>query len=1094
MQIRGSRLAARVETSSDPDLATAQTFLRANRSLLQLEDPDREVRLESRDADDLGYRHLKFQQRYRDLPVWPAEMIVHLNRHGEVSHFDGAYIATPSLLTDPIVTPATALKSARGEVAGGAAASAATPELIIYAPGDRTPRLAWRVEVNVSPLSRWLAVIDAVNGSSLTLIDEIMAGKATGSGRDIFGTTRTLNLWNDNGTYYLMDASKMMFDATSTPPNLDKSRGTITILDNKNNPPDSTGNFPNGFSYLTSTDPNSWALADGVSAAFLLSQTYDYYLERHARNSLDGKGGGLVAIVRVDNNFDNAYWNGTAMYFGDAKPWAGALDFVGHELTHGVTGATANLIYQNQAGALNEAMSDVFGQAVEARFRGGQIDWLMGDLLGPEPLRNMKNPGAVQFLGRGYPSTMSEYVVENDPILDNFRNKDNGGVHINSSIINHAFYYLVEGLPGAIGIGDSEKIFYRALTVHLLQSSQFLDARLACVQSAREIFGAGSNQARKTEEAFNAVEIYDTTAPPPPPPTVPTVNGADSLMFMAYRDKNNGFYLGRREAALGDPAQGILLDNARMSPFRPSVTGDGKVAFYVDPERDACFIDTNASSTAAPTCLGLPGKIFSVSMSPNGNLYGFVLLDSAGNPDNRIVVVNVATDTAVTYNLDAPAEDGPPARVAYATSMTFASSGRYLFYDALTELDLAGGTRIALWAIYAIDLSTGQTVTVVPPTPGYDISDPALGHTSDSLITFEVFNQSTKVSTVVAGNLETGDFNGVAIAANPAAPVFDGADTAIIYMVDDASTVSLERQGLGADHISPSGPPSSYLRDAAYGFIYRRGTYSGPQSNCVVSDTTLCLNSGRFQVTATWTTPQGQNGPGHAVRLTADTGYFWFFNSANVEVVLKTLNACGFSQRFWVFSGGLTNVAAVLTVTDTITGVTRTYSNKQGVAFQPILDTNAFATCFGPSATGTSTGDTEAITNFRDAAAILSVPVPNATCNPTSTSLCLNGGRFRVEAAWRTPQGQTGSGQAVALTPDTGYFWFFSDNNVELIVKTLNACSLSGRHWVFAGGLTNAEVTLRVTDTQTGTVKTYFSPLNAAFAPIQDTNAFATCP
>jgi hypothetical protein len=120
---------------------------------------------------------------------------------------------------------------------------------------------------------------------------------------------------------------------------------------------------------------------------------------------------------------------------------------------------------------------------------------------------------------------------------------------------------------------------------------------------------------------------------------------------------------------------------------------------------------------------------------------------------------------------------------------------------------------------------------------------------------------------------------------------------------------------------------------------------SGPGTCLPAGDNTrLCLSDGRFQVEAHWATGAG-SGPGQAVRLTPDTGYFWFFDATNVEVVVKVLNACGFNQRFWVFAGGLTNVQVRLTVTDTQTGVVRTYDNPQGRAFQPVQDTSAFATC-----------------------------------------------------------------------------------------------------------------------------------------------------
>ena len=90
---------------------------------------------------------------------------------------------------------------------------------------------------------------------------------------------------------------------------------------------------------------------------------------------------------------------------------------------------------------------------------------------------------------------------------------------------------------------------------------------------------------------------------------------------------------------------------------------------------------------------------------------------------------------------------------------------------------------------------------------------------------------------------------------------------------------------------------------------------------------------------------QRPSGAGHAVPMTTDTGYFWFFADTNVEVVIKVLNACGFNQRYWVYAGGLTNVKVHLTVTDTQTGAVKTYDNPQGTAFRPIQDSSAFATC-----------------------------------------------------------------------------------------------------------------------------------------------------
>ena len=116
------------------------------------------------------------------------------------------------------------------------------------------------------------------------------------------------------------------------------------------------------------------------------------------------------------------------------------------------------------------------------------------------------------------------------------------------------------------------------------------------------------------------------------------------------------------------------------------------------------------------------------------------------------------------------------------------------------------------------------------------------------------------------------------------------------------------------------------------------------------------------------------------------------------------------------------------------------------------------------------------------------------TCGPDAETLCLTEGRFQIRVAFATPQGATGEGQAVALTPDTGYFWFFNEENVEMVIKVLDACGFADRFWVFAGGLTNVEVEFTVTDSQTGASKIFQNPQRRAFRPIQDIDAFATCP
>lgn len=135
------------------------------------------------------------------------------------------------------------------------------------------------------------------------------------------------------------------------------------------------------------------------------------------------------------------------------------------------------------------------------------------------------------------------------------------------------------------------------------------------------------------------------------------------------------------------------------------------------------------------------------------------------------------------------------------------------------------------------------------------------------------------------------------------------------------------------------------------------------------------------------------------------------------------------------------------------------------------------------------TNDSNVVLGQRQSAGFLG----SGPCTPDANSLCLNNGRFKVTAAFQTST-QSGLGTAIPGSSDTGQFWFFSSQNVEMVVKVLNGCGFNQRYWVFAGGLTNVQVTMTVTDMANGTTKTYTNPANTAFQPIQDTAAFATCP
>ena len=239
----------------------------------------------------------------------------------------------------------------------------------------------------------------------------------------------------------------------------------------------------------------------------------------------------------------------------------------------------------------------------------------------------------------------------------------------------------------------------------------------------------------------------------------------------------------------------------------------------------------------------------------------------------------------------------------------------------------------------------------------------------------------------------------------------------------------------------------------------------------------------------------GQSGAGQAVALTGDTGYFTFFDPGNVEVAVKVLNGCDSTDTSGPSPAGLTNVSVVMTVTDSRTGTVKTYTNPQGTPFQPIQDTTRLRPA--PPARRRGVGRTTARAvprSFRRTSRSRSTPGATEPCVANATTLCLSNSRYKVQSQWITRDGASGAGQVIPLTGDTGAFWFFSPSNVEMVVKVLNGCGLNSRYWTFAGGLTDVNVILTVTDTQTGAIQTYTNPQGTPFEPIQDTNAFATCP
>ncbi|RPI22880.1 MAG: hypothetical protein EHM61_21140 [Acidobacteria bacterium] len=232
----------------------------------------------------------------------------------------------------------------------------------------------------------------------------------------------------------------------------------------------------------------------------------------------------------------------------------------------------------------------------------------------------------------------------------------------------------------------------------------------------------------------------------------------------------------------------------------------------------------------------------------------------------------------------------------------------------------------------------------------------------------------------------------------------------------------------------------------------------------------LPLNSGRFKGTVVWRS-SGVSGAAQTVSLSPESGYFWFFDPANVEILVKVLDGRGVNNHFWVFSGALSDVQHDMIITDTQTGAVRTYHNPPGVQAGK-NDTMAFTDSGTPGSSADIEQETRAFELVLELVRRGEAPT-SVVALPQSPTLELHSGRFRVDVQWSTPGGATGQATGVPLTSDSGYFWFFSAGNIELVVKMLDGRGVNNHFWFFYGALSDLGYTITVTDTLTGAVKAY---------------------
>lgn len=479
------------------------------------------------EADMMGFLHYRYRQTYKGIPIMFAELIAH-TKSDKIYSVNGEILAAAPSTNESNLTEGVALAKAKDHIGAesykweypdeeahlkmetGDAEATYFPkgELIYITKGGgldpKKMRLAYRFNIYAQqPLSRYEIYIDAGNGEMLFKNNLIHTGNVEGTAVTAYSGTRTIT-------------------TDSLAPDSFRLRET------------SRGNGINTYNMLQgffrsnavdfTDDDNHWNNVNAqldeyaTDAHWAAQRYYDYLDTMFNRNSINGNGFALNSYVHYRVNFSNAFWDGQRMTYGDGNPFVDpftTVDIAGHEITHGLTDFTADLIYQREQGGLNESFSDIFGAALEAFARPNDNDWTIGEDRG-STIRSMSNPNSFgdpdTYLGTFWKAADNNCIPSNQ--------NDQCGVHSNSGVQNFWFYLLTDGGTGindhgdsysitGVGIDTAAAVAFRNLTVYLTRFSDYEDARFFSIQSALDLYGSCSNVVEAVTNAWYAVGVGD---------------------------------------------------------------------------------------------------------------------------------------------------------------------------------------------------------------------------------------------------------------------------------------------------------------------------------------------------------------------------------------------------------------------------------------------------------------------------------------------------------------------------------------------------------------------------------------------------------
>lgn len=851
-----------------PDAQVAAYFEKT-RSHFNMNSIDEELRLSSHELDEKGIEHFRLNQFWKGIPVYGSEAILH-KKQDQFFLFNGRIYPTPKIKnTIPSISAEQGIQIAKSlcmqqhsftqfnaqeeQMIGGKQIQA---ELVIYHKNQEaeSEKLAWHVTLIPNFTARISYFVDAQNGELLHYRNElcqlvpefgkaehnhgycvnhenptsndifrkeqpIMAdGPATAMATDLQGQQRLINTYSAGGVYFMIDASRTMYKPTqSSIP--DNPVGTIWTLDAKGTSPENSDFVV----YQVASQNNIWSDPKSVSAHYNAAKAYEYFKNTYNRNSINGQGGNIISLINIvesdGSQMDNAFWNGAAMFYGNGKqafkaPLSKALDITGHEMAHGVIQTTANLEYYGESGALNESFADIFGTMID------RDDWKLGEdvtnatIFKTGAIRDMSNPnnGGKQGDPGWQPANYNERYQGDE---------DNGGVHINSGIPNKAYQLFADNT--AVGKDKAEQVFHRALTKYLVKSSQFVDCRIAVIQSSTDLYG--SAVANAAAAAFDAVGIKGNSG------TIAQTdikkNPGNEYVLMTD-DKYSALYI---FTPAGKEVANPLVSESPIS--RPSITDDGRAIVFIGKDKTMRSVTIDWATSKVNHQVIQSQPIWrNVAISRDGKRIAALRSDLK----NEIYVFSYETQKWSTFKLYNPTtgQNGPTTEdVRYADALEWDFTGEWVIYDALNNIKTFGTSGIEYWDIGFVRVWNNSRNV---PGDGFisklfsglpddvSIGFPTFSKNSDYIIAFDYIDDFENKYYMLGNNLETGDLGIIYENIDVSLPSYSSDDKTIVFETENVlGDPVLAFVPLSTDKINSSGNASTYLKNGRWGIWFANG-------------------------------------------------------------------------------------------------------------------------------------------------------------------------------------------------------------------------------------------------------------------------------